>query len=289
MKRPALGRGLEALLPSEPVAESGARLVRLDRIEVNPDQPRSGNDESALRDLADSVLTHGVLQPIVVTQNGLTDTFTIIAGERRWRAAKLAGLHEIPVVVREASTRDRLELALVENIQRQDLNPIEEARAFQRLAEEFSLTHHDIARRVGKDRTTITNSIRLLSTSATIQQLLADGKLSMGHARALVGLDPATAERIAADVLSENLSVRQTEELAARARCAPEDRVEPASASPPPAPTPLANLERELRETLSTRVQLRGGEDKGAITIYYHSSDELERLRELLIGARSPI
>ena len=226
-KRKALGRGLSALLPQIPdpatstdlsTESSGVQEVDLDLLEPNPDQPRSVLDDSKLEELAQSIRSHGVIQPIVVTPNGNREGgFHIVAGERRWRASQRAGLLRVPVFVREVEQTKRLEVALIENIQRENLNPIEEASAYKRLADEFNLTQAQIAESVGKDRATVANYQRLLGLPQEVRGDVAAGFLTMGHARALVALPDARAQRhVAREIRAQDLSVRETEALVKR-------------------------------------------------------------------------
>lgn len=277
LRRRGLGRGLGALIPGAPAsalpADNVPHSADVDSISPNPFQPRETFDEGTIEELAASIREKGLLQPLVVrrTEHGLQ----LIAGERRFRAARRAGLTKVPVIVRDASDSEALELALIENLQRENLNPIEEARAYQRLAEEFGLSQEDIARRVGKSRSAVTNSIRLLLLPAEIIAQLESGQLSAGHARSLLGLDTAQAQAAAArDVVAKRLSVRDTERLVReRAR--------------PPAPdVEQRGVEADLGRALGTRVRLRHNRDgSGRILIEYYSLDELNGLIERLSSA----
>ena len=212
MKKSRLGKGLDALIPSEKEIESSSNLVPIERIRPNKDQPRKHFVDEALKDLASSIREKGVIQPLTVRKSG--SDFEIIAGERRWRASKLAGIKNLPVVVIEADDNEVLELALIENLQREDLNPIEEAEAYQKLAEEFNLTHEEISKKIGKDRSTITNQLRLLKLSKRAREALVGGLISAGHARALVTVeDEARIDEYLDIIIANNLSVRQTEKL----------------------------------------------------------------------------
>lgn len=278
-ERRRLGRGLDALIPTGPSGEAGVRELALDRIGPNPHQPRQQEDPEALGELAVSIRAHGVIQPVIVTEvpGAVPPTYQLVAGERRWRAARLAGLEKIPAIVKELSSRQMLELALVENLQREDLNPLEEAEAYRMLAEEFGLSHEEIARQVGRSRPAISNRLRLLQLPPVVQAKLASGELSAGHARALLAL-PTTQGQVEAMrlVLEEGLSVRQTEELVRRLL---QDRQESPS---PPVTTALqaelAALEERLREALGTKVSLKQGKQGGRMTIYFYSDEELEHL-----------
>lgn len=286
-KRPALGRGIEALLGDSPPAESPTELS-LDAISPNLDQPRSTFDERELRELADSIATHGLLQPLVVQSDG--DGYRIIAGERRFRAARLAGLSTVPAVVRATRGLEHLELALVENLQRADLNPVEEARGYRRLMEAGGRTQDQVAQRVGKSRVTITNALRLLKLPDDILASVERGELSAGHARALLAVtDDASRRELFDRILAEHLSVRATED-AAQQPLAPVP-IEPGSAtppSPPPADPDLAALQQRLIEALGTKVDVRGSARRGRISVTYYSPDDLERICERITGMPTP-
>jgi ParB family transcriptional regulator, chromosome partitioning protein len=296
-KRRALGRGLGALIPGgEPSERAPARgepargdyfLAGIEDVHPSPEQPRQAFDEAKLEELAQSIRSEGIIQPLVVRERGARDGggFWLIAGERRWRAAQRAGLHQVPVVVREASPAKAFEMALVENVQRADLNPIEEAEAYRRLSEEFGYTQEQLAERVGKDRTTVTNALRLLKLPAGVRKLVSDGDLSMGHARALLGLEGAEAIEIAArKVAARALSVRATEELVRRER-------DGKSAKPaaPGKSASVRDLEEKLTRALGSRVRIeeRGGGKAGRIEIDYADLDDLDRLLDVLLPSKS--
>jgi ParB family chromosome partitioning protein len=275
-----LGRGLGALLSSPSPASSaeapGAAAVELpiDSITPNPRQPRKDFDDKALRDLSASLRQSGVLQPVVVRRLG--DGYQLVVGERRWRAAKLAGITRIPAVIREASDAESLELALVENLLREDLNPMEEAEAYQRLLAEFGWTQEELAQRVARDRSSVANCLRLLKLPELIQADLRAGRLTMGHARALLSLDsPADQLRLREQILAHSWSVRATEEGVQAKRARPARRQLRRSAE-------LAAVENALRVALATRVRLVGSERAGRIEIAYSSREELDRLAELI-------
>jgi ParB family chromosome partitioning protein len=283
MKR-ALGRGLGALLPPRPeTAEpegGGGRVLDLplDDIAPNPQQPRRHFDETALGELAASIRASGLLQPVVVRPSG-AGRYELLVGERRWRAARLAGVASVPALVREATDAEALELALVENVLREDLNPMEEAEAYQRLLTDYRWTQDDLAGRLGKDRSSVANVLRLLRLPSAIQEDLRRGRLTMGHARALLAA-PAAAEQLALRdrILAEAWSVRQTEARAGRT--APRSR---AGRRRHP---DLDSLEEGLRQALGARVRLLGSATRGRIEVVYSSEDELHRLYELLTDAR---
>jgi len=290
--RKALGKGLNALLggrtapkpeplhtPEHPTTTDGLTRVPVDHIAPNPLQPRSIFRPERLQELADSIKANGIIQPLVVRPHD--GRYQLVAGERRWRAAKLAGLAEVPVVVRHVSDEQLLEITLVENIQREDLSPIEIARAFDRLSRELGLTHDQIAERTGKDRSTITNTLRLLKLPDDIQQLLAEHRLSMGHARAVLSLPTEELQRQVADkAVSQGLSVRQVEHLVQKMT---------SSRQPKPAdevvdPNVRAAIQ-QLEQALGTRVRITGNpEKKGKIEIEYYSGEDLHRIYEVIVG-----
>lgn len=289
-----LGRGLDALIPSNTFQPettsglpgqvfSGVMQVSVEQVKPNPRQPRTHFDSSALADLAASIREHGVIQPLIVSQNESGMGYTLIAGERRLQASKLAGLTEVPVIVRQTTDQEKLELALIENIQRADLNPLEEANAYQQLSDEFHLSHEEIAQRVGKSRVAVTNTLRLLKLSAPIQQALVDGRISEGHARALLALTTPQSQSAALQtVINQSLTVRQTEELVRKL-----GGEKPASLPKPgPAPDVLA-LEERLRTTLGTEISLKTGKNgKSALTLYFYSEEELNALLERLLDEK---
>ena len=282
MNRKALGRGLGALLSSDSTVDLGPEPteVEIDLIQPGPMQPRTHFDEGSLEGLADSIRTHGIVQPLLVRRQG--DRYELIAGERRWRAARLAGLSRVPVVVKEVPDQDLLEIALIENIQREDLNPIEEAQAYRRLIENVGLTQEALAARVGRDRSYITNYLRLLKLPDDLQQLVIEGRLSTGHARTILGLAHADLQRrIARQVIDGALSVRATEHLVRKA-------VEGSPAKTASAVDPnIRAAETKLRRALGTQVrivQLRG-EGPGKIEISFFSNQDLDRIYNLLLSA----
>jgi ParB family transcriptional regulator, chromosome partitioning protein len=282
-KKKALGRGLSALIPgASSVAPIPIRreFFECDIEDVHPsdENPRQVFDGERLKELADSIRAQGVAQPLLVrTRQG--GGYTLIAGERRWRAAQLAGLHTVPVVVKEVSPQQAFELAIVENLQREDLNPIEEAEAFDRLIAEYHYTQEQMAERVGKDRTTVANSLRLLKLPPATRTRVAAGELSMGHARALLGLEQAAAiDRAAARVMQKQLSVRQTEELVRRERAPQKPKAKPAPSAS------VRDLEQKLERSLGTRVRLaQKSNQSGTIEIEYASLDQLDGLLERLL------
>jgi ParB family transcriptional regulator, chromosome partitioning protein len=278
-----LGRGLGALLgpAAFPANETpaGTEELAIDSIVANANQPRKAFDNKALSELAESLKRTGVLQPIVVRHYG--QQFQIVVGERRWRAAQMAGLTRIPAVVREATDAQTLELALVENLLREDLNPMEEAEAYQRLLTEFAWTQEELGQRIGKDRSSVANCLRLLKLPELIQSDLRAGRLTMGHARALLSLtSPADQLKLREEILAHSWSVRATEEGVQRKQRSAPRRLGRRSAD-------LAALEDSLRQVLATRVRLVGNERAGRIEIAYTSAEDLERLTELITGRRT--
>jgi ParB family chromosome partitioning protein len=278
-----LGRGLGALLASEPAETEALVDVPIDQIEVNPYQPRKVFDFTALDELAASIKASGVIQPIIVRRIG--GAYQLIAGERRWRAARQAGLDRIPAIVREATDAQSIELALVENLLREDLNPIEAAQAYQKLLAEFDWTQEELAQRIGKDRTSIANCLRLLRLPEEIQADLRSGRLTMGHARALLALATVSEQlKLRDEILANDWSVRTTEDsIRAKESLAQAHGQAPRKGRRRSAE--LAALEEALQRGLMTRVRIVGNERRGKIEVSYATPDELERLSELL-GAR---
>jgi len=274
----ALGRGLASLIPHRE-AGSGPTEIPLARIVPNRYQPRTRIDDAELEELAASIRQHGVLQPVLVSQT--LDGYELIAGERRVRAARLAGLERIPAVIRQLADRDRLEIALVENVQRADLDPLEEANAYRQLAEEFGLSQERIAERVGKARATVANTMRLIDLHPDVQRAIAERVITEGHGRALGGLSPESQHQVLPTVIAQGLSVRQTEELVRRLR---EPRPPAADPRSPRLDPDLERVEEELRATLGTKVSLTRSRRGGRIVIEYYSDEDLGRLYDRLIG-----
>lgn len=286
-RRPGLGRGLDALIPGGDDQEgqhpnaSGQNIAQIpiELIQPNPHQPRNGMDEETLGELAASIREHGIIQPLIVSRNPGTDQYTLVAGERRLRAASLAGLSMVPVILRTVSELEQLELALTENLQRSDLTPLETAEAYRQLAENFSLTHEQIAERVGKSRVSVTNTLRLLNLPEQVQRALAENLISEGHARALLGLPTAQAQKAAlGTVLNLSLNVRQTEAL-----------VKKWTGERPPSklkaePTPeVKALESRLRSFFGTKVSLNNSKKGGSLVIYYYSDEELNTILDKIL------
>jgi ParB family chromosome partitioning protein len=279
-KPQGLGRGLAALIPQRGPTPTGSIEIPLARIRENPRQPRLRIDDDALASLAESIREHGVIQPVLVTET--IDGYQLVAGERRVRAARLAGLERIPAVVRQLADREQLELALVENLQREDLDPIEAARAYRQLMDDFAFTQEELATRVGRARSTVANTLRLLELHSAVQDAVIAGAISEGHARAIGGLPSETQAHVVSAVIEDDLSVRQTEELVRRLR---EPRPIPTEAPPKPAADPdVERLEEDLRRSLGTKVRLTRTRRGGRITIEYYGDEELARLYQRLTG-----
>jgi len=280
--RSGLGKGLDALIPtgqktSGSSGEGGVAQIPIDLIQRNPRQPREKFDLEELENLAASIREHGVIQPLIVSP-GKGGLYTLIAGERRLQAARKAGLKTVPVVIRHATDQQLLELALIENVQRADLNAIEEAEAYQHLAKEFKLSHETIATRVGKSRVAVTNTLRLLEASTAVKQALVDGQITEGHARAMLTLPAKAQEQLLSRIIALDLSVRTTEMLAKKY-----SGQKPASKKKAGQNADVADVERRLRSSLGTQVSLKhrksGG---GTVTIYYYSNEDLDSLLEKL-------
>jgi ParB family chromosome partitioning protein len=283
-RKGGLGRGLDSLIPTlgQPEEARGATLdVAIDAITPNPYQPRTTIDQTKLELLAQSIRTHGVIQPLIVTLAADGRRYTLIAGERRWRAARLAGLSEVPVVIKEAATQTMLELALVENVVRADLSPLEEAMAYKQLIDEFGLTQASVAERVGRSRVSVTNTLRLLSAPEEVHLALEEGKISEGHARALLGL-PSAVDQVAMlnVVIDKSWNVRQTEEAVRRWVSQ-----EPARAIQRPSADVDDDLQEQLQRTLTTKVTVRrDAHGTGSITIHFFSEEQLKSIFERLAG-----
>jgi ParB family transcriptional regulator, chromosome partitioning protein len=277
-KRSGLGKGLDALIPTGQTTPSGDGItqVAIDLIQRNPRQPREKFDMEELENLAASIREHGVIQPLIVSpgQNGI---YILIAGERRLQASRKAGLKTVPIVIRHATDQQLLELALIENVQRADLNAIEEAEAYQHLEKEFNLSHDAIAARVGKNRSTVTNTIRLLEASAAVKQALVNGQITEGHARAMLKLSAKQQEELLNRIIALDLSVRTTEMLAKKY-----SGQRPVSKKKASRSADVSDLERRLRSSLGTKVSLKHGKKGGTVTIYYYSNEELDSLLEKL-------
>ena len=299
IKKKGLGKGLDSLIPDnksmksvtsektveskeDAAAKSGVQVMKINEVEPNRDQPRKNFDEDALLELSDSIKQFGVLQPLLVRKR--KDYYEIIAGERRWRAAKLAGVKEVPVIEKEYTDQEILEIGLIENIQRENLNPIEEAIAYKRLLEEFNLKQDEVAERVSKSRTAVTNSMRLLKLSDKVQQMIIDDMISTGHARALLAIDdPELQYTLANKIFYEKLSVRETEKLVKEIK----------NPKKPKEKKPVANsfiyqdLEEKMKSVFGTKVSIASkGKGKGKIEIEYYSDDELEHLFDMMMSIK---
>ena len=285
-RRKALGKGLSALLPQRPatapdMAPGAVASIAIDLIDPNPLQPRTVFQPDKLSELAQSIRANGVIQPLIVRRSG--DRYELVAGERRWRAAKLAGLDAVPVLIQDLADSRMLEITLIENIQREDLNPIEIAHAFDRMGRELGLSHDDIGRRTGKDRSTVTNMLRLLRLPDEVQILLAERRLSMGHARAILGLPTPDLQRDLADkVSSQGLSVRQVERLVQR-------MTEPREPKPPDDTAQDPNVKaaiQQLERVLGTRVRIVAkSQQRGCLEIDYYSPEDLDRIYQIIVGS----
>jgi ParB family chromosome partitioning protein len=275
---------LDALIPGEDDSQprQGVQEVSLASIKPNPFQPRSDFKEQELDELAASIKEHGVLQPLIVTEGEGGRGFVLIAGERRLQAARLAGLDAVPVIVRQVSSQEQLELALIENLQREDLNPLEAAEGYRQLAEDFNLSHNEIAAKVGKSRTAVSNTLRLLNLSKAVQKALASGEISEGHARALLGLDSAQAQSAAMKtIVQSGLNVRQAEELVRRLSGKRTAKGRTARTLSPEE----KDLENRLRQALGTKVNLKRGKKGGSLVLHFYSDEELNTLLDLLLGS----
>ncbi|MDY0300993.1 MAG: ParB/RepB/Spo0J family partition protein [Trichlorobacter sp.] len=279
VKKSGLGKGMAALLPVADTPDDKQYFVcPIELVRPNKNQPRKQFDQEKLAELADSIRTNGIIQPLVVSQK--SGFYEIIAGERRWRAAQKAGLRELPVVIRESSSENLLELALIENIQREDLNAIEEAQAYRSLVEQLAISQEEVAKRVGKNRSTVTNSLRLLKLPARVQQDLVEDKMSMGHARALLGLeDESLIEKARQELLKRQLSVRETEQLVKKLKQASAAKPKQANKINPI----LVSLEEQLQRQFQSKVAIKqNAAGKGVVEIHFSTTDDLTRLVELL-------
>ena len=277
MRRKALGKGLEALIPKQEqeTLDEGYRMIAVNSISPNPYQPRSNVEDTEIKDLVASVKEKGVIEPLIVRRSG--NTFVLAAGERRLKAAKLAGLHEVPVIIRDLTDQELLEIGLIENLHRKDLNPIEEADAYEQLSKKFGYTHEQIAALVSRDRTTITNTLRLLMLPEKIKTFLRRGTLNPGHARALLALEnEITMIHVAERIVRDHLSVRQTEALIKRMQSRP--RISPGREKA----ANLVILEDELSKLLHTKVIVDWKKDRGTITIHCYSLDDFDRIYSVL-------
>lgn len=275
-----LGRGISALIPQRGTTIVAPVEVPLSRIRANPYQPRQRVEQEALESLAASIREHGVLQPVLVTET--LDGYQLVAGERRVRAAQLAGLERIPAIVRQLADRDQLAVALVENIQRADLNPMEEAHAYRQLIDDFGQSQEQVADRVGRARSTVANTLRLLDLEPGVQEAIGDGRITEGHGRAMAGLPARVQSQLVAAIVERGLSVRQVEELARRARDT--SVAVTATEAPPRLDADTERVEEDLRRALGTKVRLARGKRGGRIVIEFYNDEDLGRLYERLTG-----
>lgn len=287
-RRPGLGRGLDALIPGDDSKElspassrsaQGVLQIPIEKIKANPQQPRSIMDEEKLGELSASIKEHGIIQPLVVSPVPDSDEYILVAGERRLRAAGMAGLKLVPAITRHVNQQDQLELALIENVQRSDLSALETAEAYHQLAERFGLTHEQIAESVGKSRVSVTNTLRLLNLPEKAREALAEGKISEGHARALLGLPNAQAQRAALNtILNLGLNVRQTEALVKKMSGEKPPVISKAKQTPE-----VRELETRLRNFFGTKVNLNNGKKGGSMVIYYYSDEELNTILDKIL------
>jgi len=288
-KKFGLGKGLGALIPEEEAQEeqktdrnssSAANLVSINLIKPNAGQPRKAFDEEKIQQLSESIKEHGIIQPILLKKDG--DTYSIIAGERRWRAAKAAGLKEVPVIIMDIDEKGVLEISLIENIQRQDLNPIEEAWAFRKLIEDFAFTQEELGRRLGKSRTALSNTMRLLNLDARVQEYLIDGVITEGHGRAILALEDKELQyKLAQKVIDDGLTVRETEKLIseiAKGKGFEKQKPEKKMVSDPY----IVDIKNKLEERFDTKVLISSKNNKGKIEIEYYSNDDLQRIMDIL-------
>ena len=284
-RRPGLGKGLGALIPenqdtqSQPQPSQGILMVPIENIEPNPKQPRTNINEEQLSELAESIREHGVLQPLIISKKLDGSGYNLIAGERRWRASKIAGLSMVPAIERSVSEQDQLEIALIENLQRADLNPLEMAEAYRQLADDFNLTHEQIAERVGKSRASVSNSIRLLNLPEQIKKSLFENLISEGHARSILGLQSEQAQlAILNTILRDHLNVRQTEDLVKKMSGERLPRKPKSTAAPE-----VTELESRLRTHFGTKVNLNNSKKGGRLVIFYYSDEELNAILDKIL------
>jgi ParB family chromosome partitioning protein len=279
LSKRGLGKGLGALIPMDEKGEENVTEIPLKEIFANQNQPRKNFDEDKLKELAESMKEHGVLQPVILRKK--TKGYELVAGERRWRAAKMAGLEKIPAIVKELSDADVMEIALIENLQREDLNPLEEAMAYKQLMDEFGMTQEELSKRVGKSRSQIANTVRLLNLEKEIKDLIADEKLTAGHARALLAIEDKNERiKLAKKISEENLSVRQIEEIVKVKSSKKNADKNKRNQDINPA---FLDISEKLQGILGTRVKIKGSEKRGKIEIEFYSEDELERILETIM------
>jgi ParB family transcriptional regulator, chromosome partitioning protein len=280
-RKGGLGKGLDALIPGNniSVGDGNSLLISVDKIIPNPLQPRHNMDSEGLQELSDSIREHGILQPLLVTYDLQNDQYILVAGERRLRAAQMAGLETVPVVVRQVTDQERLELALIENVQRSDLSPLETAEAYRQLNEDFKLSHEEIAVQVGKSRVTVTNTLRLLKLPDVVKKALAEGQISEGHARAILALNSFQAQVGCLEtILKYGLNVRKTEELIRKL-----SGEKPERQPKPPASPEIKAMEERLRSHFGTKVTLHHSKKGGSLVIYYYSDDDLDTVLKQIL------
>ena len=277
MNKRGLGKGLSALIPMDDKEKENVQDIKISEIRANKNQPRKKFDEEKIRELSDSIKEHGVLQPIIVRKKD--GGYELVAGERRWRAAQKAGIEKIPAIIKDLSDADVMEIALIENLQREDLNPLEEAEAYKKLIDEFGMTQEELSKRVGKSRSQIANTVRLLNLDEEIKKLISEEKLTAGHARALLAIENKKERlKLAKKISEENMSVRQTEETIKiktqkKSKNKKDQEINPA----------FIEISEKLQKTLGTRVKIKGSEKRGKIEIEFYSEDELERILETIV------
>lgn len=281
-KKFGLGKGLGALIPEDTLEDNallnGMQKIDISLIKANNTQPRKSFDEEKIMELSESIKQYGVIQPILITKDDMAHTYTIVAGERRWRAAKLAGVKEIPVIIKELNEKEILEISLIENIQRQDLNPIEEAKAYKNLLEDFKLTQEELSKRIGKSRTAITNCIRLLNLDERVQDYVIDGVLTEGHGRTLLSIEDKELQyKISQMIIDDKLSVRDTEKLIKSLNVDKEKTKNDRKVN-----QYYQDIKNKLEELFGTRVILNSNNDKGKIQIEYYSEEDLQRILDIL-------
>ena len=276
-KKRVLGKGIEALIPVNEDTASQVKILGIEELTPNPFQPRTSFKDEKIEELASSIKEKGVLQPLIVRK--ANEEYQIVAGERRWRAAQKAGIHEVPVIIKEFSDIECLEVALIENLQREDLNPVDEAKGYQRLLNDFKITQEELSKRVGKDRATIANSVRLLKLPQKVLEAVESKLISVGHARTLLSLEnQSTIIETNNIIVQKKLSVRETEALINKIKKSKK------SVKKKQEDKAITELEERLRKTVGTKVKIKGSGKKGKFEIYYYSADELERIKDILEG-----
>jgi len=284
LKKSGLGRGLGALIENVETTDSnGVVEIDINKIEPNINQPRKYFDADKIQELSESIKRHGLIQPLIVSKDKDTDVYHIIAGERRWRASMQAGLKNLPVVIKEVTSKELMELAIIENIQREDLNPLEEAEAYEKLSKEHNMTQEEISESVGKSRPTIANTMRLLTLSDGVRKMIVDGSISAGHARCIAAIkDREVQNKIAALIVSLGMNVRQTEEYIKKLNSSKEKKNKIVEKKSVENSVEIKFIENSLRDIFNTKVNIKDDKNKGKIEIEYYSADERERILEIL-------